>query len=278
MPDIAKDNSKWTTDEDGAIVKLKKDKLSWAGIAKSINSTPGLVKGRYKFLAAQIKAAGLNPDNIGESWAEDMRRQGQDLPSPEKPMSSPEKLAPAPEEEEFPMMGLAGIVEEEEQDKEAEAEVEQAEKQPSPTGSGGSKTTHKAPTASPVVVQGSPKPRSIKLSGRVIEKNGVRFAEVADSSSSSSSEDDSDSDSDDSEGERAEQKRFLYHEYWSELYPKQKTYKPDRHWTEGDCKVLAVIEAKDEALKYKRMQADFFNATGRMVSEEIIKHKMQKSS
>lgn len=277
MPNIAEDNSKWTTDQDGAIIKLKKDEMSWAKIGESIGITKGLVKNRHKFLEAQIRAAGLDPAKIGESWAEDMRRQGQDLPSPEKPMSSPEKPTPVPEveeEQEFPMMGLAGIVEEEEK----EAEVEQAEKQPSPTGSGGSKTTHKAPTASPVVVQDSPRPGTIKLSGRVIEKNGVRFAEVADSSSSSS-EDDSDSDdSDDSEGERAEQKRFLYHEYWSELYPKQKTYKPDRHWTEGDCKVLAVIEAKDEALKYKRMQADFFNATGRMVSEEIIKHKMQKSS
>ncbi|KAK6216235.1 hypothetical protein LQW54_003809 [Pestalotiopsis sp. IQ-011] len=278
MPDIAQDNSKWTTDQDGAIIKLKKDKLSWADIGLAIGSTRGLVRNRHKFLASQIKAAGLDPAKIGESWAADMRRQGQDIPSPEKPMASPEKPTPAPDEEEFPMMGLAGIVEEEEQekDKEAEKEEEQA-KQPSPAGSGGSKTTHKAPTASPVVViQDSPKPGSIKLSGRVIEKNGVRFADVADSSSSSS-EDDS-SDSDDSEGEREEQKRFLYHEYWSELYPKQKTYEPDRHWTEGDCKVLAVIEAKDEALKYKRMQADFFNATGRMVSEEIIKHKMQKSS
>lgn len=272
MPDIAQDNSKWTTDQDGAIIKLKKDKLSWADIGLAIGSTKGLVRNRHKFLEAQIRAAGLDPAKIGESWAEDMRRQGQDIPSPEKPMSSPEKQK---NDEEFPMMGLAGIVEEDEQEKEVEKKEEQA-KQPSPTGSGGSKTTHKAPTASPVVVvQDSPKPGNIKLSGRVIEKHGVRFAEVADSSSSSGSEDDS-SDSHDSDGEREEQKRFLYHEYWSELYPKQKTYKPDRHWTEGDCKVLAVIEAKDEALKYKRMQADFFNATGRMISEEIIKHKMQK--
>ncbi|KAH6649149.1 hypothetical protein BKA67DRAFT_576912 [Truncatella angustata] len=58
------------------------------------------------------------------------------------------------------------------------------------------------------------------------------------------------------------------------MYPKQKTYRADAFWSEGDCKVLAVIEAKDEALRYKRMQAEFFNATGRMISCEIIKYKM----
>ncbi|ETS80116.1 hypothetical protein PFICI_07645 [Pestalotiopsis fici W106-1] len=288
--DPIRDNSQWTTDQDGAICKLKKDGLTWAAIAMSVGRKKNLVRQRFQFIRSQIEAAGLDTDSIGENWAEDMRRQGQEIPSPEKPIASspPDEVVVVAEENKeddqeqnkkiaSPLQTAIDLTQALD---ECVKVVKQQAKQPvHARGGGGKKKKKKNNNKSST--SATPESGQIKLSGRVIERNGVRFAELAnssDSDSDSSGIGSTDSDDDfDHEAEREEQKRFVYHDYWSELYPEQKTYSPDRHWTEGDCKVLAVIEAKDEALKFKRMQADFFNATGRMVSEEVIKYKMQQA-
>ncbi|KAF2998401.1 hypothetical protein E8E14_003842 [Neopestalotiopsis sp. 37M] len=290
--DPIRDNDQWTVDQDGAICKLKKDGLTWAAIATSVGGGKGKnqVKQRFHFIRAQVEAAGLDTDSIGENWAEDMRRQGQGIPSPEKPIASPPPLS-------SPVAVVAEQVDENEQgqhvtspvpsvlhlaqafDEFVEVVEEPAKQSPVHARGGGGKKKKKNKPSTPSSSAALQTTGQIKLSGRVIEKNGVRFAELADPSSTESSNTDSDSsDSDfDHEAEREEQKRFVYHDYWSELYPDQKTYAADSHWTEGDCKVLAVIEAKDEALKFKRIQAGFFNATGRMISDEIIKFKLQQA-
>lgn len=296
--DPIRDSDQWTVDQDGAICKLKKDGLTWAAIATSVGGGKGKnqVKQRFHFIRAQVEAAGLDTDSIGENWAEDMRRQGQGIPSPEKPIAS--SPPPPPPSLSSPVAVAAEQVDEYEQGQQVTSPVpsvldlaqafdefvEVVEEEPakqSPVharGGGGKKKKNNKPSTP----SSSAAPKTtgqIKLSGRVIEKNGVRFAELADPSSTESSNTDSDSDDSDfdHEAEREEQRRFVYHDYWSELYPDQKTYAADSHWTEGDCKVLAVIEAKDEALKFKRIQADFFNATGRMISDEIIKFKLQQA-
>jgi hypothetical protein len=290
--DPIRDNDQWTVDQDGAICKLKKDGLTWAAIATSVGGGKGKnqVKQRFHFIRAQVEAAGLDTDSIGENWAEDMRRQGQGIPSPEKPIASPPPLS-------SPVAVVAEQVDKYEQGQHVTSPVpsvldlaqafdefvgvveETAKQSPVHARGGGGKKKNNNKTSTPSSSTAPKTTGQIKLSGRVIEKNGVRFAELADPSSTESSNTDSDSsDSDfDHEAEREEQKRFVYHDYWSELYPDQKTYAADSHWTEGDCKVLAVIEAKDEALKFKRIQADFFNATGRMISDEIIKFKLQQA-
>ncbi|KAK6062333.1 hypothetical protein SCUP234_07241 [Seiridium cupressi] len=318
--DIARDNSQWNTDQDGAICKLKKDGMTWANIGESIGRKASHVKRRFQFIKAQIEAAGWDTDSIGENWAEDMRRQGKEIPSPDKPSpakespppqlspsmrSSPAKQSPprqtspekrssppthAPPGRQSPTKQASPIVfpsptrrsPSQVFDIPATENITQ-EADPSKRtvharGGGGKKQNKKRASNSTPAVDNSPKTGNLKLSGKIIEKNGVKFAELAGPSSSedSSSSSDEDDEEFDHEAEREEQKRFIYHEYWSEIYPNQKTYEPDRFWSEGDCRVLAVIEAKDEALKYKRMQAEFFNATGRMISAEIIQYKMQQ--
>lgn len=308
--DPAKDNTLWTTDEDGAICKLKKDGKTWAEIATSINRTKNLVQNRFKYIKAQIEAAGCDTDSIGENWAEDMRRHGKDLPSPEKPSPSKasaakvllpsEQLPPDQASAHQPSSAASQVSPSRRSYRSRSSaasttpgkgsplffdlsvvddciqEMEDTVKQPVHArggGGGGKKHNKKTPTSAPA---GRSMNRNVKLLGKIVKQNEKRFAELVDTSSSSSEEDSPSSEEVfDHEADREEQKRFLYHEYWSEMYPDQKLYEADKCWTEGDCKVLAVIEAKDEALKYKRMQADFFNATGRMISEEVIKYKMQ---
>jgi hypothetical protein len=321
--EISRDNSQWTTDQDGAICKLRKDGMSWAGIGECIGRKKSHVQHRFSFIKSQIEAAGFDTDSIGENWAEDMRQQGKEVPSPGKasPLkqsrhehvvkeipskqpsrpnlpspiqqcSDPESCLsmppisrqPSPPGCQWSSPRSPGMADFRVPDYGQEEELNTAERSVRARGGGGKK--HNDKPAVNFTSTGSPRTGSVKLSGRFIEKDGVRFAELAEpakSSSSSSSGGGGDTDDDagdeediDHDTEREEQKRFMYHEYWSEMYPAQKMYKSDKFWSEDDCKVLAVIEAKDKALKYKRIQAEFFNATGRMISDEVIKFKMQQ--
>lgn len=325
--DPVRDNTQWTTDEDGAICKLKKDGKSWAEIGASISRKKSLVQSRFKYIKAQIEAAGCDTDSIGENWADDMRRLGKDIPSPQKP--SPQKSSssqvhsprlppvteqPSPSRQSSPpkqtlppwLSPPAGRVSPSKQSyrslssapsttagkgspsifnltgfDEHKREAGRAARQRllARGGGGEARKQNRNKSASNPPVEGTTTDK-FKLSGKIVKQNGKKFLELIESSSSSA-EDGSSSSSDeeeefDHEAERQAQKQFLYLEYWSELYPAQKTYQADKFWSKADCKTLAVIEAKDEALKFKRMQAEFFNATGRMLAEDIIKHKMQR--
>ncbi|KAH8891365.1 hypothetical protein GQ53DRAFT_866251 [Thozetella sp. PMI_491] len=49
---------------------------------------------------------------------------------------------------------------------------------------------------------------------------------------------------------------------------------PDRNFSERDCEMLALLVAKTKAERWYELQAAFFNLTGRMVSVDVLKHKM----
>ncbi|KAI1853418.1 hypothetical protein JX265_012709 [Neoarthrinium moseri] len=267
--DVGKDDAQWTLDEDGAICKLKKDGKTWANIGKAINRSKSDVQKRFKHIKICMEAAGHDPNVIGESWAEDMRRAGREIPSPDKP--SPAKNQTTPLSHAPPSPEVVEIVSLEEPASESVRER-----------GGASKNTHKKKQP-----QQHERPESPKLTvaTKVVKKGGKKFLTfespmipLPETSSESSSSSSSSGEETDSEEERAAHKSFIYHEYLSELYPDQKTYMPDKFWTANDCKTLAVIEAKYEALKHKHIQAEFFNATGRMISTEIIKHKLEQGT
>ena len=71
-------------------------------------------------------------------------------------------------------------------------------------------------------------------------------------------------------------------DYWihvlGNMFPPRRCFVPDSAWSPADCWILAVIEAKYDALRYKQYQADFFNATGRMVPADIIRGKMARDA
>ncbi|KAI0193954.1 hypothetical protein EV127DRAFT_504706 [Xylaria flabelliformis] len=102
------------------------------------------------------------------------------------------------------------------------------------------------------------------------KKNKKAVSETSDSDSDTSS---GDEDDDDPEVEYWAQRRYIYDTLHGEMYPDQKVLHPDRFYSESDCRVLAGLEARYRANKWLHIQADFCNATGRMVEAEILKAK-----
>ncbi|KAI0201237.1 hypothetical protein F4808DRAFT_131781 [Astrocystis sublimbata] len=111
-------------------------------------------------------------------------------------------------------------------------------------------------------------------------KKSKKRASETSSESKSNSDPDSDSSSDndnsDSEAEFWAQRRYVYDTLHGEIYPRQKILRPDRFYSESDCRVLAGLEARYRANKWLYIQADFCNATGRMVDSEILRAKFEE--
>ncbi|KAI1809596.1 hypothetical protein GGS20DRAFT_595927 [Poronia punctata] len=69
------------------------------------------------------------------------------------------------------------------------------------------------------------------------------------------------------------QRQYIYDTLHSTRYPGQKLLRPDRFYSASDCRVLAGLEAKYRADKWLHIQADFCNATGRMVAADVLRAK-----
>lgn len=69
-----------------------------------------------------------------------------------------------------------------------------------------------------------------------------------------------------------------YEHVLARQFPPRRSIAADEHWSESDCRILAVIEAKYDMLRYQQYQSDFFNATGRMVPAYLIQAKMNKDA
>ncbi|GAW12711.1 hypothetical protein ANO14919_020810 [Xylariales sp. No.14919] len=108
------------------------------------------------------------------------------------------------------------------------------------------------------------------------EKKKNRGSAETSSSSSGDSNSGSENNGDTTEDPIAEfwaQRRHIYDTLYGQMYPDQKLLRPDRFYSESDCRVLAGLEARYRANKWLYIQADFCNATGRMVEGEILKAK-----
>ncbi|KAI8951321.1 hypothetical protein F4801DRAFT_294248 [Xylaria longipes] len=106
------------------------------------------------------------------------------------------------------------------------------------------------------------------------KKNKKGASETSsDSGSDPKPDSSSDNDFDNLEAEYWAQRRYIYDTQYGELYPDQKVLRADRFYSESDCRVLAGLEARYRANKWLYIQADFCNATGRMVQAEILKAK-----
>jgi hypothetical protein len=52
--------------------------------------------------------------------------------------------------------------------------------------------------------------------------------------------------------------------------------KPNAAWSQADCEVLEMLEARYTQHKWYHMQAEFYNWTGRMISAEVIQAKFDE--
>lgn len=53
--------------------------------------------------------------------------------------------------------------------------------------------------------------------------------------------------------------------------------KADANWTEVDCAILEMLEARYREQKWLSLQASFYNLTGRMVVAEMIERKLMEA-
>ena len=82
---------------------------------------------------------------------------------------------------------------------------------------------------------------------------------------------------DDYEEQRAYSKNHFYRHVLREQYPDRLKIKPDKAFSADDCAILANLEARQHALKYHYLQADFCNATGRMLPLALLREQVQSA-
>ncbi|RYP24463.1 hypothetical protein DL765_000483 [Monosporascus sp. GIB2] len=78
--------------------------------------------------------------------------------------------------------------------------------------------------------------------------------------------------------EYARSKEYFYRHVLAGLYPDRLRIEPDgEFWSADDCAVLATLEARQRALRWKHLQSEFHNATGRMVPLDLLKAKVESA-
>lgn len=72
-------------------------------------------------------------------------------------------------------------------------------------------------------------------------------------------------------------------QYWREhigrhLYPASIRVEPDAHFSQSDCLVLEMIDARYQSMRWQEAQARFYNETGRMAPLEVIRRKCEDAA
>ncbi|RYP48052.1 hypothetical protein DL768_005974 [Monosporascus sp. mg162] len=78
--------------------------------------------------------------------------------------------------------------------------------------------------------------------------------------------------------EHARSNQYFYRHVLGRLYPDQLRIEPDgEFWSADDCAVLAILEARQRALRWEHLQSEFHNATGRMVPLDLLRAKVESA-
>ncbi|OAQ96289.1 hypothetical protein LLEC1_00144 [Akanthomyces lecanii] len=72
-------------------------------------------------------------------------------------------------------------------------------------------------------------------------------------------------------------------QYWREhigrnLYPTFTRIEPDARFSQSDCLILEMIDARYRSMRWQETQACFYNETGRMVPLEVIRSKCENAA
>lgn len=77
--------------------------------------------------------------------------------------------------------------------------------------------------------------------------------------------------------EKHHQMRYLHDHIYKEMYPAEIHPQPDAYLSQRDCDLLATIDSKYKRSRWLEMQANFYNATGRMVPLEAIRDRCERA-
>ncbi|KAG7127555.1 hypothetical protein HYQ45_012521 [Verticillium longisporum] len=262
MPSTAP-TDKWTASDDAMIIGMKEDGATWAVIGNAISRGKNEVKKRYHEIKVVTANAASTPTN---------KQASVDTTEPEKPQKA--KPSKDTEHDEF---------------------KDKAEKT-----CDDEKSNTKAHTKRRTQSSSKSPPSTTPTSLSAME--AALLASPPSSTTSSSSDGDEagyDADGFDPyspdprpdpfahERERRRQDRFMQRHLWAALYPRHRTAQDhqdkyagatgfaDRGFSRRDRRLLASLEDRRLGNRWLEMQANFFNATGRMLPLHLIKAKLE---
>lgn len=250
----------WTREEDRLICVRKSEAKSWAEIGKELERGKKECQLRYRMLSSHAKQLGITTEKLARLYVDE-----------------DEEKAKAKSKKSGKIKDKGKGKDEDEDENKRESKARDGK------GKGKSKSGGKSKKAA---TKSNSKPHTKSKSKKEKNRN-------VDSDSSSNSDDeeegeeeeeeedkeegeeeqDGDEEAEDPEAEYWAQRHFIYDTLYGNMYPDQKALRPDRFYSESDCRVLAGLEARYRANKWLYIQADFCNATGRMVEAELLRAK-----
>ncbi|KAI8625336.1 hypothetical protein F5Y19DRAFT_489657 [Xylariaceae sp. FL1651] len=271
--DSADASPEWTRNEDRTICVMKLEEKSWAEIGKKLDRGKKECQQRYRAISSHAKELGITTENLAKLYLDE------DKENTKTKKSNKGKGRSNSREDKSRKPGVKEKDHSSTRDKKKDQGKGKDSKEKS-TKSKGDDTKSDSKTK----VNSKSRPKGKNKKKKVSPKRAVNTPSSSSSSSSccsssSSSSSDSDADADDEEegpdpiAEYWAQRRYHFDSMLGDLYPNQKVLRPDRFYSESDCRVLAGLEARYRANKWLHIQADFCNATGRMVEAELLQAK-----
>ncbi|KAM0286006.1 hypothetical protein ACHAQH_001195 [Verticillium albo-atrum] len=242
---------KWTESDDAMIVGMKEDNATWAVIGNAIGRGKNEAKKRYH----EIKVAKANAAAEHSGGKESTHEQ-----KPKEPVKSDRREIP---------------------------------KDASDKDTKDPKNKHNHQQENYNKTGSTPKSAGSTTSASL---SAMEAALLASPASSATSSDGAGYDADDydpyspnprtdpiaHERERRRQDRFMQRHLWAALYPRRGTAEAedfaDRGFSRRDRRLLAELEDRRIGNRWLEMQANFFNATGRMLPLHLIKAKLEGQS
>ncbi|KAI0120136.1 hypothetical protein GGR51DRAFT_554170 [Nemania sp. FL0031] len=232
----------WTRDEDRIIFMRKSQGKSWAEIGKELERGRRECQQHYRMLRSHAKELGITTDSLAKLYIEEEEEKAK--PSKGSKDKSKNKSKNSDEDQS----------DKTKKDAKGKAKAKDATKSDSKSESKKKKNKKAASETS----ASDPDPES---------------GSDSDSKSSSNEEE---KEEEDAVAEYWAQRRYLYDTVYGQMFPDQKVLRPDRFYSESDCRVLAGLEARYRANKWLHIQADFCNATGRMVEAWVLEAKFNE--
>ncbi|KAI1111094.1 hypothetical protein F5Y14DRAFT_464995 [Nemania sp. NC0429] len=236
----------WTREEDRIICVMKSEAKSWAEIGKELERGKKECQQRHRTLASHARELGITTEKLARLYVDEDEDDEEEAAAAK---SKSKKSSKAKDKDRGKSKGKS--------------------KSKARDGKGEDKLEKSAAKTSP---------NANTKSKRKKEKNKKVASDTGSDSDDEEEEEEEEEEGGEREAEDPEaeywaQRRYIYDTLYGTMYPDRKTLHPDRFYSESDCRVLAGLEARYRANKWLYIQAEFCNATGRMVEAEILRAK-----
>ncbi|KAL7625783.1 hypothetical protein AAE478_005006 [Parahypoxylon ruwenzoriense] len=262
---IAADNDFWPGDDDGMICFLKNYGASSVEISHVVQRNEHEVRERYKHLISCSKNKNVDVTKIGNLYAEVLEKRGKfgDMKVWFEEGGWVRMHRPAPgdaDNKQAETAGGKGKGKDVSENKGTDRPKDKAKKSKS-----SSKKTKKTKKAKGKDEEVCPTPVSTPVPSSDSEGGFVHIPEAGSPSTSDASTDDYNA-----------PKITPILEILSEMNQERKRLRPDGLWSEEDCRILSILEARYNADKWLHIQAEFANLTGRMVDAQLLQYKFEE--